>query len=162
MPFVYDSRMTLASFKPLVWMFLAAVGVTTALGSVIQTQINLAAVQAMGAPLPWALRLQTTAQDLIGFTPALGGIVTGAFLAALPAAVWLAPRVRPLPPLLVYALAAAVGLGLAFQVADALAPMPTLIAATRSASGTACMLLSAVAGGWVFGVLHARSARGTA
>lgn len=65
-------------------MFLAAVAVITALGSVIQTQINLAAVLAMGAPVPWGLRLLTIAQDLVGFTPALGGIVTGAFLAALP------------------------------------------------------------------------------
>lgn len=162
MPCVYDRRMTLAAFKPLVWMFLAAVVLTTALGSVIQTQINLAAVQAMGAPLPWGMRLLTTGQDLVGFTPAFGGIVSGAFLAALPAAVWLAPRVRPLPPLGVYALAAAVGLALAFQVADAFAPMPTLIAATRSASGTACMLLSAVAGGLVFGALHMRWARGAA
>ena len=150
--------MTFAAFKPRVWMFLAAVGLCTALGSVIQTQLNLAAVQAMGGPVPWGLRLLTTAQDLVGFTPALGGIVAGAFLGALPAAVWLAPRLPLLPPLLVHALAAAVGLGLAFQVADAVAPMPTLIAATRSASGTACMLLSAVAGGLLFGALHTRRA----
>jgi hypothetical protein len=152
--------MTLTSFKRSGWIWLAAVLVTTAIGSVIQTQINLAAVQAMGGPVPWGLRLQTTAQDLMGFTPAFAGIVAGAFLFALPAAVWVAPRVRPLPLLGVTALAAAVGLALAFQVADAFAPMPTLIAATRSVSGTAWMLLSALAGGLLFGLLHARRAGG--
>ena len=54
------------------------------------------------------------------------------------------------------------GLALAFQVADAFAPMPTLIAATRSAVGTAWMLLGVVAGGLVFGLLHARHTRGAA
>ena len=160
--FVYDHWMTFASFKPHVVRLLVAVLVTTAIGSVIQTQINLAAVQAMGAPLPWALRLQTTAQDLIGFSPTLGGITAGAFLCALPAAAWVAPRVRGVPPLLVFAAAAAGGLALTFQVADAFAPMPTLIAATRSAVGTAWMLLGAVAGGLVFGLLHARHTRGAA
>jgi hypothetical protein len=56
-------------------MFFIAVGVTTVLGSVIQTQINLAAVLAMGRPVTLALRLQTTLQDLVGFTPACAGIV---------------------------------------------------------------------------------------
>lgn len=141
------------------WLVLA-VAVTTALGSVIQTQINLAAIEAMGVPLSWALRLQTTAQDLVGSTAALGGVVAGAMLCALPVASWMARRVQPLPAPLVYAVAAAVGLGLAFQLADALAPMPTLFAATRSVTGTACMLVSAVVGGGLFGVLRARRARG--
>lgn len=142
--------------------FLLAVAVTTALGSVIQTQINLAAIQAMGAPLPWALRLETTAQDLVGSTAALGGVVAGALLCALPMASWVARRMQPLPAPLVHAAAAAVGLGLAFQVADAFAPMPTLFAATRSVGGTACMLVSAVVGGGLFGMLQARRARGAA
>ena len=45
-------------------------------------------------------------------------------------------------------------------MADAFAPMPMLIAATRSASGTARMLLSAVADSLLFGVLHTHRAGG--
>jgi MFS family permease len=135
--------------------FLGAVLVSTALGSILQTQINLAELQALGAPVPMDVRVRTTGQDLLGFTPAYAGLVTGSFLVSLPAAVWVATRLglrRPWPPTgwALHAVAAALGLAVAFQIADAVAPMPTLIAATRSVAGTACMLLSAVAGGLCF------------
>src|SRR5690606_11004475 len=53
------------------------------------------------------------------------------------------------------AVAAALGLWLAFKLVDALAPMPTLIAATRDASDMSAMLASAALAGWLFGRLTA-------
>ncbi|MFU8821312.1 MAG: hypothetical protein ACNA8G_07100 [Gammaproteobacteria bacterium] len=54
--------------------WLGATLVTAATGSIIQTQFNLAAIKATGAPVPFDLRLQTTLQDLVGFAPMLAGI----------------------------------------------------------------------------------------
>lgn len=151
--------MRLTPSRAITGKFLIAVGVTTVLGCVIQTQIILAEVQAMGGPVTPVVRLDTTLQDLVGFTPTFAGIVAATFLGAFPVAAWLGRRVaQPAMRIGVYAAAAAVGLGLAFQVADALAPMPTLIAATRGVVGTVWMMGSAVAGGLVFGALLARDA----
>lgn len=142
--------MNLRRYRPFVPGFLLAVLVTALLGSIIQTQINLAALQAMGAPVPPDIRLRTTGQDLIGFTPAYAGIVCAAFLVALPTGAWAARRLGwPGAPVL--AVAAVVGLGIALQVTDAVAPMPTLIAATRDVAGTAWMLTGALVGGLLFG-----------
>lgn len=151
--------MRLTPSRALAGKFLIAVGVTTVLGCVMQTQIILAEVQAMGGPVTSAVRLQTTLQDLAGFSPVFAGIVTVTFLSAFPVAAWLGRRMaQPAMRIGVYAAAAAVGLALAFQVADAFAPMPTLIAATRGVVGTLWMVGSAVAGGLVFGALLARDA----
>ena len=92
--------------------FLIAVGVTTVLGCVIQTQIILAEVQAMGGPVTPAVRLHTTLQDLVGFAPVFAGMVAATFLSAFPVAAWLGRRMaQPAMRIGVYAAAAAVGLG---------------------------------------------------
>ena len=151
--------MRFTSYRAMAGNFLTAVVVTTVLGCVTQTQIILAEVQAMGGPVTLAVRLHTTLQDLVGFAPVFAGIVAATFLGAFPAAAWLGRRVaQPATRIWVYPLAAGVGLGVAFQVADAFAPMPTLIAATRSAVGTVWMVGSAVVGGLVFGALLGRDA----
>jgi len=41
------------------------------LGSVVQTQINLAALQALGVAIPFSVRASTTGKDLIHFAPPL-------------------------------------------------------------------------------------------
>ncbi len=41
------------------------------LGSVVQTQINLAALQALGVAIPFSVRASTTGQDLIHFAPSM-------------------------------------------------------------------------------------------
>ncbi|HBX54144.1 MAG TPA: hypothetical protein DEH10_01835, partial [Pseudomonas sp.] len=61
--------------RPLL-LFVLAVLVATVVGSIIQTQFNLAALQAIGAPMPLDVRLRTTGQDLLGFSPTLGLLVT--------------------------------------------------------------------------------------
>ena len=148
--------MNLRLYRPLILRFLLAVLVAALLVSVIQTQLNLAALVAMGAPMPLDVRLRTTGQDLIGFTPAYAGIVCAAFLVALPAGAWVARHRHGVSKALILALAAVVGVGIALQVTDAVAPMPTLIAATRTVAGTAWMLAGAAVGGLLFGLLLER------
>lgn len=136
------------------WRILAAF--TTALvfgavlGSLIQTQFNLLALQNLGVDISMGARLQTSLQDLVNFAPLYGVLFGVSFLLSQTAAFvvvrllagrWQAP---------VCALAAAVGLWVTFILANALAPMPTLIAATRGGGGLLAMLVGAALSGWLF------------
>ncbi|WP_407294469.1 hypothetical protein [Stutzerimonas zhaodongensis] len=136
-----------------VLIFLLATAFATVLGSIIQTQINLAAIQGLGVPISLPVRLNATAHDLLGFTPAYAAIMAVTLLFAMPLAS-LASRLLPAWRLPLYFLAGGLGLLAAFQIADAVAPMPTLIAATRSAEGTAAMMLSGAFGGLLFATLR--------
>ncbi|MBD3896629.1 hypothetical protein IEI94_12285 [Halomonas sp. ML-15] len=129
--------------------FVLALLVATLSGSLIQTQFNLAALAALGAEISLATRLSTSFHDLLGFAPLYAGLMAAALSASLPLAA-LGRRWLPLPAGLVYAAAAALGVWLAFMVVDAMAPMPTLIAATRSLTGTLAMLAGAALGGLVY------------
>lgn len=137
----------------LVLIFLVVVAVATALGSIIQTQINLSALQALGAPITFPIRLDATVHDLLGFFPAFAAIMGTTLLLALPLAA-LTARFIPAWRLPIYFVAGGLGLLAAFLIADAFAPMPTLIAATRSAGGTAAMMLSGAVGGLLFATLR--------
>ena len=55
--------------------FLLAVLLTSVLGAVLQTQFNLANLQALGAPMPLMVRLHTTGLDLLGFSPTFAVLV---------------------------------------------------------------------------------------
>ncbi|PAU75081.1 hypothetical protein [Halomonas salipaludis] len=134
--------------------FVLALLVTTLSGSLIQTQFNLAAIAALGAEISLTTRLTTSVHDLLGFAPLYAGLVAAVLAAALPLAA-LVRRWLALPAGLLYPLAAALGLWLALLVVDALAPMPTLIAATRSLSGTLAMLGGAALGGLVYACCRA-------
>ncbi len=120
-------------------------------GSVVQTQFNLNALTAadlpVPAPLSLSLRLQTTAQDLLGFGPAYAALVLLAWLPALGLAAVLGRR-WPAWRGALYTLAGGLGLAVALSAVNAAAPMPALIDATRSALGLGWMALgSAVAAG---------------
>ncbi len=99
-------------------------------GSVLQTQVNLQALAALGVEIPTRVRAITTLQDLAGFAPLYAGIVAAAWLPALALAAWVGRR---WPPARLAGFAAAGGLGLmaAVRSIDALAPMPVFIDATR-------------------------------
>jgi peptidoglycan/LPS O-acetylase OafA/YrhL len=134
--------------------FVAAVLTTTVVGSVLQTQINLAAVQALGAQIGPSLRLRTTWDDLLGFAPAWAGIVAAGFLLALPVAAWLGrrwPAWRPALSVLAGAFAIAVALWL-MRLALGL----NAVAAARSGSGLLLLALAGALGGWVFARLSRR------
>lgn len=138
--------------------FVFATLVATALGCIVQTQVNLAAIVAMGVEVPPWMRLRTTLQDLLGFSRTMAPIAVATLLLALPVATWIARRVGSGRTALC-ALGAAVGFYVAIPLANAAASMPALIAATRGAPGMAAMALALAAGGAVFGWLTQRSSR---
>ncbi|GGX94211.1 hypothetical protein GCM10007160_22270 [Litchfieldella qijiaojingensis] len=138
-------------WQPLV-AYVAAVLDATLLGSIVQTQFNLAALSALGAEISFTTRLATTGHDLLGFTPLYGSLIAIMMLGAMPAASvvtrWLGSGAW-----LIHALAAALGLWVTLWIVDTLAPMPTLIAATRSLEGTLAMMATAALGGWGYAIL---------
>ena len=133
--------------------FLLAVLFTSVLGAVLQTQFNLANLQALGAPIPLMVRLHTTGLDLLGFSPTFAVLVICGFVFALPLAGRLA-RSWPTGRWLVFALAGALAVWSALALANALLPMPTLIAANRSLAGTAGLMASGSLGALLFAVLR--------
>ncbi len=138
-----------------VFAFFLAVLLASLLASILQTQANLAALQALGAPMPLQVRLGTTCLDLLGFAPTFALLAGLSFAFALPLGQWCARR---LPSLrwAIFVLAGAVAIWLALALANALAPMPTLIAADRSAIGTLGLMASGSAGALLFGLLGRR------
>ena len=141
------ARHRLAAFA-VAWLFAAA------WGSLVQTQFNLQALIGLGVEIPATLRLQTTAQDLLGFGPLYAAIVLAAWLPAFAVMAWLGARL-PSARTPLYAVAAAAGLVVVIRSIDAVAPMPVFIDATRSSAG----LLAMVAGAALAGAGFARATR---
>lgn len=153
--FNWDSTMrTTPGWLPTIMSFLIALLVGVLLGSVVQTQINLAALQGMGVEIPATLRLETTLKDLITFAPIYAALFAVGFLLSQLAAVltsrWLGGRFLTL----LCAFAAALGLLVTFEVVNVFAPMPTLVAATREVPGLMAMLVSAAVAGWLHALLR--------
>lgn len=139
----------------LLFVFVLAVLLTSAFASIFQTQSNLAALQALGVPVSFDVRLGTTCLDLLGFTPTFVLLTGAGFAVALPFSLWLAQR---LPPLRwgIFVVAGAVAIWLALAVANSLAPVPTLIAADRDPLGTLVFMVCGSAGALLFGLLCRR------
>lgn len=147
-----DRQLSLTTWPRVILIFFVSVVFATLMGSITQTQFNLAALQSLGAEVSLTVRLQATGQDLLGFTPAYAAIMVVTLLLALPLAALVA-RLWPAWRLPLYFFAGGIGLLVAFQVADFVAPMPTLIAATRTALGSAAMMLSGAFGALLFATL---------
>lgn len=135
--------------------FLLAVLLASAAGSVLQTQFNLANLQALGAPMPFGVRAYTTCLDLLGFSPTFAVLVILGFIFALPAASLLA-RSWPTGRWLLFALAGALAVLAAMALANALLPMPTLIGANRSLAGTLGLMVCGSLGALLFALLARR------
>lgn len=116
--------------------------------SLIQTQFNLAALQALSVDIDMATRMETVLYDVLHFSPTIAIFLSVSLLFALPVAAWLGRRRSE--PRRWFVLAGMVGLMVAFLVIDTLAPVPTLIAANRTPLGF--LLMSACGGlaGWLF------------
>ncbi len=141
-------------FGAVLLYFAIAVLIATALGSIVQTQFNAAAIADLGFAVSFQNRIAMTLHDLGSFTPIYGLMVGVTLLFALPVA---ALAARWIGGYAVWFLAAgAVGIFVAFMLANAVLPMPTFIAATRGVGGILAMMLSAAVGAWAFGVLLAR------
>jgi hypothetical protein len=128
--------------------YLAAAIVTTLLGTVVQTQFNLAPLAGFGAPVPAGLRLEVMARDLAGFAPTFGALTLAAFLIALPVTGLIRRRiVRGRAAL--YALAGAVAIATMLVLMKAALGL-NAIAAVRGAGGFATLVIAGAIGGWVF------------
>ena len=128
---------------------LAAAVATGIVASLVQTQVNLGELTALGAVIPPSLRAWTTLQDLAGFGPVMIGISFAALLPAMLAAhaIGRAAGLARRAPLFV--VAAVAGMWAAFWLMLNVIPMPA-IAATRGGLEHALMALSGIAGGLVY------------
>ncbi|SED23545.1 conserved membrane hypothetical protein [Pseudomonas sp. 8BK] len=144
-----------SKLRTLLYFFLAVL-LASVMGTVLQTQFNLANLQALGAPMPLGVRVQTTCLDLLGFSPTFAVLVILGFTFALPAASLLA-RVWPMGRWLLFILAGAIAVLAAMALANALLPMPTLIGANRSLAGTLGLMACGSLGALLFAVLVRRS-----
>ncbi|MEC7817021.1 MAG: PQQ-dependent sugar dehydrogenase, partial [Pseudomonadota bacterium] len=132
---------------------LIAILVGAVLGSLVQTQINLAALTGLGVTITPGQRLAALGHDLLSFAPIYGGLFAAIFLPALAITGGVLRVLRWPCPGAWYALGAAVGLWAGLALVNAFAPMPTLIAATREAPGLLAMMATAGLAGWVFASL---------
>ncbi|WP_447553583.1 PQQ-dependent sugar dehydrogenase [Vreelandella sp. EE22] len=130
------------------------------LGSIVQTQINLSALQRMGVEISVFRRVMTTLWDLVTFSPIYAllfsvGFIVSQGVALLISRLMLAGRYRvALCPLLAVA-----ALFTTFHLVDHFAPMPTLVAATRTTFGFIAMLASAGFAGLILALLRGRGHR---
>ncbi|WP_447956020.1 PQQ-dependent sugar dehydrogenase [Vreelandella sp. EE7] len=127
------------------------------LGSVIQTQINLAALGHMGVDISAFRRGMTTLWDLVTFSPVYALLFSVGFIVSQSVALFTsrllwAGRYR----LLLCPLLAITALFITFHLVNYFAPMPTLIAATRTTLGFVAMLSSAGFAGLVLALLRGR------
>jgi hypothetical protein len=129
--------------------YLLAAVVASVLGSIVQTQFNLGQLGSLGADIAFGERIGTTLFDLGSFGPTLLALTAVTFGVALPVAS-LISRFLPRYSGVLYFLAGFIGIWVAFRSADAVLPMPTLVAATRGWFGLLLMMAAAGFGSWLF------------
>ena len=130
----------------LAWV--AAVVVTAVLGSIVQTQFNLARIAALDGPVGLGNRLETTGFDLVSFAPTFAVIVALALLIAFVVAGALARWIGRGRKIL-FMLAGFAAIAAALAIMSAMLPV-TPIGATRSVTGFLTLSLTGAAGGWVY------------
>lgn len=132
--------------------FLAAAVATGAVASIVQTQINLARIVELGAPVTASIRLTTTVEDVARFGPVVTGIAVAALLPALLVAHLLARRLRPAWRTAIFAVVTAAVLWGVFWLMREVIPMPA-VAAARMPLGHALMALTGLVGGALYAAL---------
>ncbi len=130
--------------------FIVAVIAGSVLGSFVQTQFNLQELEALGVEIGMGTRLETSVQDLVNFAPLYAILFGISFLFSQGVAALVVRLTGNISRLWLYPLAAATGLWVTLAMVNALAPMPTLIAATRETGGLMAMLVAAGIAGWLF------------
>ncbi|OIJ42291.1 PQQ-dependent sugar dehydrogenase [Massilia timonae] len=141
-------------FTRLLAAWLAAAVATAAVASVVQTQINLGELSALGASIGPADRLRVTLGDLAGFGAVMTGIALVALLPAFGAGRLLARRAPPPWRAAIFALVAVVALWVAFWLMLHVIPMPA-IAATRGGIDHALMAATGIVGGLLYARMSA-------
>lgn len=142
--------MNVISFRHAALAFLVAVVVTVVLGSIVQTQYNLAALTGIGVDIGAGTNLRATLTDIFsGFSPTYGGyIVLPALLVAFFVA-WLIVR-RTGAPLLWFALAGGLAILAGIPLVNWLSPLALLIGASRDFSSVVLMAVGGAVGGLLF------------
>lgn len=125
-----------------------AVVIAVALGSIIQTQFNLAAIAELGVEIGLGDRLATTGHDLVSFTPAYAILVALAFAVAWPVAAGL-KRWFPGHRTLLFVLAGFAAVAVMIAVMNRALPI-TAIGATRDPLGTLLLAAAGALAGWVY------------
>lgn len=138
----------------IVLAWLAAVLVAAALGSLVQSQFNMAAIAGLGVEVPVREWGRAAAHDLVHFGPFWAAVVGVALLFGFPVAAGLA-RFASGARHALYFLAGGVAVMCALVIMSALLPV-TLVAAARHATGMALMALGGAVGGLVFAQLSER------
>ena len=129
---------------------LAAVMTTAVVASLLQTQINIQALIALGAAVPVSTRLMVTVEDVGRFGPIMAAIAASALLPALLVAGRLARTLPRAWRAALLSVAAAIGLCVAINIMGLVTPMPALVEATRSGWGLLLMSLAGLPGGLVY------------
>lgn len=148
--------MRLATFRPnrrTLAAFAAAVVATAVAGSVLQTQVNLAAIAALGGPLTPAIRAMTTAEDIVFFGPLMAGVSALALIPAFAVGGLVARRLGPAWRVPGMAFAGGIGIWCAFTVLGLFIPVPSLFGALRGPFGLPILSLSGPVGGLVYAAL---------
>lgn len=135
--------------------YLLAVLVATLLGALVQAQINLAALAE--APVSIGDRLAAAWQVLPGLLPVFAAMVAGTLVIVLPIAEALSRIFRPWRWLL-FALAGAGGIWVAFKVVGSYLSLPEITAPGQTWQWLA-MLVAVAVGSWLFGHLSRPKAR---
>ena len=144
---ILPRRQTLFSFI-VGWAMLIFLFILTA------TQFNLAEIAALGLNVPFADRLATTAQDLVGGLPLIATIFGFGFLIAMPVTGVIAGWVKILPHV-AHGLGGFVGVGVTLFALKALFAI-TPIGAARDIDGFIALCLSGAVAGYVYSALRAR------
>ncbi|MCK7545517.1 PQQ-dependent sugar dehydrogenase [Marinobacter bryozoorum] len=145
------------TWSHIVLAFATALVIGAALGSIVQTQINLLALRGLGVEIGAGAWFATTLEDLAKFGPVYLVMFGVGFLLSQLVAMTLTRHKLHAWRRLVCSLAAVVGLWATFTLVDALAPPPTLIAATRSSGGMLAKLVTAAIAGWLFATMATES-----
>lgn len=139
----------------LILHFFCALVFSTIIGTLVQSQFNLIAIAQLTGGIGLGDWLATCWFDLLNFGPILAAILlptlAGAFVLAA-----LLERFYARSDYLLYFFIAALSLYVALHIINYFAPMPTLIAASRTLSGTLGLLASAGLGGVLFVYLRRR------
>jgi hypothetical protein len=135
---------------------LVAVAATSVVASLVQTQINLASLSALGAEIDVATRVAASGHDVMSFAPTLAVLVTLGFLLAFSVAALLS-RLWPARRRLLHTLAGLTAVA-AILGLMALALPVTAVAAARGWGGFIAISLCGALGGWVFAQLRAMQA----
>jgi hypothetical protein len=138
--------------------FIIAALVCAALGSAIQTQVNIAEIAQLGVKTSMAQYILVLAQDMLLFGPIMTAISVAGLAIAFALATLLR-KIAPAPGWLVLSVLGWIGLWAAFKLLGLVTPMNALVSATREWSDLALTCLAGTSAALVYSWYARRLAR---